>query len=581
MLSLCRLGGYLVAFTISFGVAGCSSGGNSASNNSGTAGGYVSNIQTVPSLPQNGTPQLIENQDNGSVSLVDYVEDDQGNLTLIWQQGDGQFNSLWTNRFTLAKGWAGEQLLESEPGDVTFADLAVNQLGEVMVVWGQETLVGDPLVGRTDLWARIFSGGAWQVANKIEAMDLSAVQTASIRDIGSAVLSATSGGQFVAVWSQHDGSQYQAWANSYVGGQWQPAATRLDQLGLASVSGLQLVADGSGAVLASWLQKGQFYQDLWVDRFDGTSWVTATKLDPYDSGDVAAVRLLGAQQGFAVVWRHYVESRRFWGMLAATYNGSWQVHEQVTSVPEASVLGYDAVLESGGQLTVAWVESVGSSTTVWANQYSGAWRGANQISLNNQESADVPGLYFDLSGGVAAIWLQGDGVGDQLWSAELAPAAAWTAAQQISSTVQSLDTVTEYAVSRNSRGELAVVWVLEHNGQFNLGANRFTGAGWGSSALVESFDGNAASPEVVIDESGNTTVVWRHTWGSDIRLMTARFLTGAGWQGGATLEAEGKQNGLGASLVLEPSSQVVVFWRQPESVAGQNAPRYDLWATTI
>ena len=61
--------------------------------------------------------------------------DEAGNAIVVWTQGDGTSDNLWTNRYDVSTGWQGETLLENLDADARYPSVSMNSSGTAIVMW--------------------------------------------------------------------------------------------------------------------------------------------------------------------------------------------------------------------------------------------------------------------------------------------------------------------------------------------------------------------------------------------------------------------------------------------------------------
>ena len=309
-----------------------------------------------------GTAQLIEDDDAGGASYPAVAIDTAGNAVAVWHQSGGTRTSIWANRFVPGVGWGTAQLVETDDvGFASFPDVAVDTAGNATAVWSQSDGT------RYGVWAnRFIPGTGWATAQLIETDD-----TANGGPPRPQV--AVDGtGNAVAVWSQYDGSRYNAWANHFVPGSgWgTPQLIENETGGTASSSaaGPHVALDGVGSAIAVWHQSDGTRNNIWANRFvPGTGWGAAQMIETENDG--------GA--------------------------GSPQV-----------------VVDASGNAMATWIQTDGSRYNVWANRYvmGTGWGTAQLIETDNAGSAGPPSAAVNAAGTAISVWPQSDGTRDNLWA---------------------------------------------------------------------------------------------------------------------------------------------------------------------
>ena len=81
-------------------------------------------------------------------------------------------------------------------------------------------------------------------------------------------------------------------------------------------------------------------------------------------------------------------------------------------------------------------------------------------------------------------------------------------------------------IAFDAGGNALAVWQQFDGTRFNIWVNRFTAAtsSWGIAALIETDNlGDAASPQIAFDASGNALAVWERTDGTRISIWANSF----------------------------------------------------------
>lgn len=152
-----------------------------------------------------GTAQLIETDNAGGASNPWVAVDRSGNAVAVWNQSDGTRNNIWANRYVAAtNSWGTAQLIETDnAGDALVPEVVMDSSGNAVAAWTQSDGT------RNNIWTNryVAATNSWGTAHLLET-----------DDVGAAVLprlAVDRSGNVVAVWSQHDGTRYNIWANHY------------------------------------------------------------------------------------------------------------------------------------------------------------------------------------------------------------------------------------------------------------------------------------------------------------------------------------------------------------------------------
>jgi hypothetical protein len=113
-----------------------------------------------------GTATLIET-DYGYAKDPQVAVDDSGNAIAVWDHEDGPLHTnIWANRYVVGTGWGTATLIETDDGDVGYPQVAMDGSGNAIAVWEQDN---DSFGSRTSIYAnRYVIGTGWGTATLIE-----------------------------------------------------------------------------------------------------------------------------------------------------------------------------------------------------------------------------------------------------------------------------------------------------------------------------------------------------------------------------------------------------------------------------
>ena len=234
---------------------------------------------------------LIETDNNGSALNPKVAVDDSGNVTAVWFQWDGARNNIWSNRYVVGTGWGSAALIETDSGTALEPRVAVDGLGDVTAVWHQSDGT------RYNIWSNkyVVSAG-WGLATLIETDNAGHAQYPE--------LAVDFSGDVTAVWHQSDGTRHNIWSNRYVDGTGWGVATLIETDDTGAALYPQLATDASGDVTAVWTQSDGTRWNAWSNRYvDGTGWGTATLIETDNAGSASSPEVAVDSSGdVTAVW---------------------------------------------------------------------------------------------------------------------------------------------------------------------------------------------------------------------------------------------------------------------------------------
>jgi hypothetical protein len=355
-----------------------------------------------------GTAELIETDNAGSASSPQIAFDSSGNAIAVWYQSDGTRNNIWANRFN-GTSWGTAELIETDnAGDGDLAQIAFDSSNNAIAVWYQYDGTRD------NIYANRFNGTSWGTAELIEADNAGNADSPQI--------AFDSSGNAIAVWEQSDGTRANIWANRFNGTSWGTAELlETDNAGTAYRP--QIAFDSSGNAIAVWYQSDGTRNNIWANRFNGTSWGTAELLETDNAGTAYRPQIAFDSSGNAIAVWHQSDGTRN-NIWANRFNGtSWGTAELIetdnagsASSPHSAYRSQIAFDSSGNAIAV-WYQRDGTRANIYANRFNGtSWGTAELIETDNADHALGSQIAFDSSGNAIAVWYQRDGTRNNIWA---------------------------------------------------------------------------------------------------------------------------------------------------------------------
>jgi len=406
---------------------------------------------------------LIES-DTGTTTYPQVAVDTSGNAVAVWLQYDGTRNNIWANRFDVLSGsWQGATLIESDTGDASSPQVAVDDSGNAMAVWYQSD--GSDY----SIYANHFDAlsSSWQGAALIESGTGRAY---------SPQVAVDTNGNAIAIWYQYDGTYSNIYTNRFdvLSGSWQ-GAVLIENDNTDSAYNPQVVIDTNGNAMAIWYQSDGTRNNILANRFHvlSGSWQGATLIES-GTGNAYNPQIAVDDSGNAMaIWYQSDGTRNnIWANHFDVLSGSWQGAALIESDTGDASSPQVAVDDSGNAMAV-WYQSDGSAYSIYANHFdalSGSWQGAALIE-NNTGYADLPQVAVDASGNAIAVWRQYDGTPSNIYTNRFdVLSGSWQEAALIEN-----DTGNAYShqVAVGANGNAIAVWYQYDGTYFNIYANRF------------------------------------------------------------------------------------------------------------
>ncbi len=368
-------------------------------------------------------------------------------------------------------------------------------------------------------------------------------------------VSVSSSGHAVVVWRQHNGSNYDIYANRYIAATGWGVPELLDS-GAGNAYDPQVSIDSSGNAIAVWRQYDGS-SVVYANRYDvAAGWGTAEVIDA-GSGDSLSPQIRVDNSGNAIaVWEYRtgpaaeIYANRYdaatgWGTPEVIDAGTGNAYD-----PQISI-------DSSGDVTAVWEQLSGLTSNISANRYAaGSWGTAVSIEAGAGDSYN-PQIGSDGSGNAIAVWQQYTGGSLDVYANRYDIATGWDTAEVIG-------TGAAYTpqVSVDSSGNAIAVWEKYAGSTSDIYANRYDAvSGWGTALMIEAAVGDSYSPQVSVDSNGNAIAVWEQYTGPTDDIYVNRYESGNGWSTAEPLEL-GTGSAYSPQVGVDGSGNAIAVWVQ-------------------
>lgn len=192
----------------------------------------------------------------------------------------------------------------------------------------------------------------------------------------------------------------------------------------------------------------------------------------------------------------------------------------------------------------------------------GAWASAQLIENNDTGSAFVPQVAFDANGNAIAVWQHHDGTRYSIW-ANRHSAGSWGTPLLLES--DDAGDATSPQIAIDSSGNAMAVWKQWDGVRISIMASRYAGGSWGSALPIETDNaGDAAGPKIAIDMNGNATVVWYQSDGTGANIWSNRYRTNSGWGTAQVIELDNAGSALNPEVAVDANGNVIAVWQQSD-----------------
>ena len=385
--------------------------------------------------------------------------------------------------------WGMAELIETDnAGSAYSPKIAFDADGNAIAVWDQD----DGIL--RNIWANYFDGAAWGTAELIETDNADSAYGPQI--------AFDAAGNAIAVWYQ----DYDIWANYFDGAAW-GAAELIETDNAGDADSPKIAIDANGNAIAVWNQSDGTRYNIWANYFDGAAWGTAELIETDNTGNAYYPKIAIDAAGNAIaVWYQFDGTR--YNIWANYFDGAaWGTAELIETDNAGDAGGPQIAFDAAGNAIAVWYQDDGTRENIWANYFDGTdWGTAELIETDNAGYASIPQIAFDAAGNAIAVWVQSDGSRRNIW-ANYFDGAAWGTAELIETDNAGDAGGPQIAV--DATGNAIAVWAQDDGTRYNIWANCFDGATWGTAELIETDDaGDAWVPQIAVDGDGNAIAAW-------------------------------------------------------------------------
>ncbi|MEQ6342297.1 MAG: hypothetical protein M3A44_11745 [Gammaproteobacteria bacterium] len=303
------------------------------------------------------------------------------------------------------------------------------------------------------------------------------------------------------------------------------------------VENMKIHALGAGDFIAVWTQQNGTGADLWASRYRvGPGWDIPGMLQNGAENRLSSVDLAVNGKGSAVVtWREYIRKNGSISYKARYYTaaGGWQAASTINTVDLSSVSwgpNVDkVVMDASGNVTVmSGVATFSGTNSIWARRYQPG-TGWNPLQSIANLGADfniyeaLPRAITDSAGNVMMTWASAG----EIWSERYLVASGWDGPHSLGVPCVSSGGVSSHGLDRFGN-VLAACVSTGIDGVTKLSANRYApGKGWGIAGDMDALDINLEiGVSFAMDPAGNAIIYWIGTDG----IKSNRYNVTLGWE---------------------------------------------------
>jgi hypothetical protein len=295
-------------------------------------------------LPSDSGPQVSMNADGVAV--------------VVWVQVDSLEQDVWAARATPGTQWEPADRIEvNDSTQASGPQVAVDADGNAIAVWAMVD------GGMSHIWFnRYASGEGW-------GTDASPIESNSAGDAEAPQVGVDAEGNAIAVWSQFDGEKYDIWSNRYTSGVgWDSTPQRIDSENGGDAVDPDIAVLPEGRAFAVWSQFDGNDDDIWSNRYTGTRWGTAQRIEENDEGSAVAPRVAVDSDGTAVaVWRQFGAAGNGVWANSSSRDGNWGNAGPIDT-GDGPVGNPRVAMTPNGDAVAVWTVSGAANPGVWSNR---------------------------------------------------------------------------------------------------------------------------------------------------------------------------------------------------------------------
>ncbi|MCU0799876.1 MAG: hypothetical protein MUC62_09445 [Candidatus Thermoplasmatota archaeon] len=245
----------------------------------------------------------------------------------------------------------------------------------------------------------------------------------------------------------------------------------------------------------------------------------------------------------------------------------WGAPELIETENEGNAVEPRIDMDDEGNVMAVWLQHDGVRDNILANRYSkeDGW-GIPQLIERTNEDVDDPHVGMDRYGNAIAIWKQYDGARYNVWSNRYTYGTGWGQPELVET--NNAGTVYVPYIDIGRSGIAIVVWCLLEGTGYRVWSNTYVpGEGWGTDKPLENgLVATPIPPRVAVDSNGNAIAAWPKTDGVRTNIWYNLFTPSGGWGDEALLETDDKGDAGVTAIAFDRSGNAIVAWPQSDGI---------------
>lgn len=489
------------------------------------------NIQPQTPAPPSDAPletqakawHLLEGRLNASPSSnatnASVVMTKQNNLFVAWQE----FPSTNFNRDIYVKRWDGN--FWAQVGSALDVDvnqrayepsLAVDSTENPVVAWSESDGAND-----FHIYIKRWNGTTWLSVGS--ALDVNAGWASF-----SPSLALDKTNNPVVAWYEDNigNTSSNIYVKRWNGSSWVQLGSALNVRATQLAQDPALALDASGNPVVAWSEKDSASSNIYVKRWNGSSWVLLGSLLDIRADQEASVPSLklDSSNNPVVAWQENMSPNCCPNIYVKRWNGtSWlQVGSGLRVAPTGISTSPSLALDATNTPTVAWKDSNGSTQSISVKKWDGSsWATlANTLNIKATNITDFPSLALDTNGHPVVAWEEVVGTFRSDIYVKRFVTNGWRPLGRALD-INVADDAFHSSIARKNNDLPVVVW--QEMG--NIYAKEWTGSAW--TRLGNKLNTNSGNSPVIAMRSDDKPVV---AWNENGNQVHVKFWNGSSWQ---------------------------------------------------
>lgn len=268
-------------------------------------------------------------------------------------------------------------------------------------------------------------------------------------------------------------------------------------------------------------------------------------------------------------------------------SGQWNHPTDLIS-DAISIAGQDAwtpyvAMDDNGNAIIAWGQSDGTNTQIYVSEYrNGQWNHptdltTSAISISGQ-FAWMPNVCMDNNDNAVISWVQNDGTTNQIYKSEYRN-GSWNHPTDLGTDAISIrGQFSSYPyVAMDNNGNTIITWSQSNGTEDQIYKSEYRNGSWihpldliADAISIE--ERNFSDPKVVMDDNGNSIIVWYQSDGTNSRIYMSEYRNGS-WShptdllsGAISAAAE---NAYSPDVAMDNDGNAVIAWKQSDGTEDQ------------